>query len=304
MNVKLVVGHSWSQLAHDVAAAHNADFIPLVIRQFADKEISVSLSYAEKIDQQDALLVYQISRQAEAGTLNDQAIGLFATVHQIKKFGARSIRVLLPYMPYGRQDNSGLVFMIGQCLKGLGVDELIVCDLHEPSIISNFPIKISQISFDSFWATVITERIIKTGQEHDFCIVSPDEGGRGRAESVAKMLGVSSAFIRKNRVSVNTARARELIGDVAGKRVILVDDIIDTGNTAMSAVDLLLRRNAAEVVGCFSHGVLSKDAIKKIDQSPLQQFLITGTIDGISNHESKKLSVIALSNRILQSKLS
>ncbi len=300
----VVVGHQWSKLAPALAKHHQIAFVPFSIIQFADKEISIIIQEREKIDRQDIALVYQISHPEPANSINDQLVGLFYIVNHLKILGAQSIKVLLPYLPYGRQDltpdkkSPGAVYMIGQSLKSLGVTAVFACDLHAPLIIKDFTIPLYNIALDHFWADTISRNIIKHGNPKDFCIVSPDKGGHERVQHVASLLGISSAFIRKNRIGIDIIQAQELIGNVSNKKIILLDDIIDTASTAISASNLILQQGAVSIFGCFTHAVLSAGSLERLAQSSFEQVFVTDTINRNQINVLSKLQILSIETYI------
>ena len=303
----LVIGHKDSPLVHHIAAELNADAVTFTASQFADAEASLTLVHPEKISQAQIILVYQFVRRDVrqdlcAGSINDQLIGLFECIDQLKILGAHSIKVLLPYLPYARHNQSvykqydGAAFMVGRCLRALGLDSIYACDLHAISMCPNYPLPLHNLSLEVFWNNVILQKIIQQHSMYDFCIVSPDEGGRDRAEKIASLLALPTAFIRKTRVAADMAESYELVGDVHGKQVVLIDDIVDTARTAISACDLLLEQGATYVYGCFTHAVLAADALDRLDVSRFTKIFVTDTVIGCSQKQAHKIQVVSVNN--------
>ena len=303
----VVVGQGWSQLVREIAHTCKAALVPITVAQFADTETCVSLQDSEKIENASVLLAYQMTRFAynsnmveSLGSFNDQLVGVLATIDLVRLMKAHSIVVLLPYLPYARQDESvckryqGAVFMLGRCLKALGVQMLATCDLHAPDIVDTYPVKIHHFSTEDFWKPVVLEHIIKDGDIRSFCIVSPDKGGEARAHTLATLLKTSHGYMRKVRLDTDIAKSLDLVGDVKGKQVILLDDIIDTGRTATSACDLLLKSGARAVHGCFTHGVFSRGSVHRLAESNFESIFVTDSIVGTELEYPSKVQVISL----------
>lgn len=312
MSSVLVVGQDQTLLARHIAKKLNADIILCSTTQFADSETFLSLANPEKIAQARIVLVYQFF---QSGSINDQLIGLFECVDQLKKLGSHSITALLPYLPYARQDQGvykncdGAAFMVGRCLRALGVQSIHACDVHAVSICPDYPLPLHNLSLENFWHTVILKKILqsyfaqvatKDRPLQDFCIVSPDEGGRERAEKIASLLVVSTAFVRKTRVAPDLAVSYELVGDVRGKRVILIDDIIDTGHTALGACDLLLAQGAVRVYGCFTHAVLAAGAQDRLAASRFAKIFVTDTVVGSEQGHGGTIEVVSINDHLAE----
>jgi ribose-phosphate pyrophosphokinase len=290
---KIIIGLPESLLGREIATRCNGIFVPVRLSRFADSEVVSTLDNPEKISGSDVAVVFQFFHGSAAmwagvyGNINDQLMGLFAILDLLNTLKAKTLTVILPYFAYARQDESsckkypGAVFMIGRCLRALGVKQVIVCDVHAPDIAKTFPLPLTNITMEPFWATVIKEKFMRGVGANQFCIASPDEGGRLRAELVAAQLGISSVFVKKERVAPDNAVGYELVGAVQGKNVIIVDDIIDTAHTALSACALLLQHGAVAVYGCFAHAVLSVGALERLQQSRLQKVFVVDTIVGV-----------------------
>ncbi len=313
--VPVLVGQHWSGLTQEIAQRFNTTLIPITVAQFADTETFVSIKDPEKFKDKDVLLVYQlfrvksdaVTRSFQQSSINDQLLAIFELVDLLKLFGARSISVVLPYFPYSRQDESvckkyqGAIFMLGRCFKGLGVKQLAVCDLHAPAVADSYPIKLIHISLENFWHNVIAEQIIAANPKYQYCFVSPDKGGEERVKKMASLFDVSYAVIHKMRIAPDTAVSYDIVGDVYGKKTILIDDIVDTAHTAYGACELLLSKGALHVYGCFTHAVLSAGACERILESKFEKVFVTDSIVGGSLDYIKKLQVIALNGWLANS---
>jgi|WetSurMetagenome_2_1015567.scaffolds.fasta_scaffold26323_2 ribose-phosphate pyrophosphokinase len=313
--VPVLVGQPWSGLTQEIAQRFNTSLIPITVAQFADTETFVSVKDYEKTKDKDVLLIYQLSRvkvdavvrSIQQSSINDQLMAVFELVDLLKLFGTRSISVVLPYFPYSRQDESvckkyqGAVFMLGRCFKGLGVAQLAVCDLHAPSVVDSYPMKLMNIPLEHFWHNVIAEHIIAGNPKYQYCFVSPDKGGEDRVKKLAALFDISYAVIHKMRVAPDTAVSYDIVGDVYGKQAILIDDIVDTARTAHGACELLLSKGALHVYGCFTHAVLSAGASERLLESKFEKVFVTDSIVGGSLDHIKKLHIISLNGWLANS---
>lgn len=313
MSPVLVVGQDHLPLTRRIATELNAQVVTFTAIQFADAEAFVSLASPEKISQAQIVVVYQFSPRSSkesgtyVGSINDQLMGLFECIDQLKILGARSIKVILPYLPYARHDHSsckkydGAAFMVGRCLRALGAQSMYASDVHAVSMCPDYPLPLHNLSLEAFWNNVILQKIIKQRSMYDFCIVSPDEGGRDRANKIASLLGLESAFMRKMRTTVDVAVSYELVGDVGGKQVILIDDIVDTARTAISACDLLLNQGATNVYGCFTHAVLASGAMDRLMASQFTKIFVTDTVIGNGQKPDDKVEVVSVNDFFAES---
>lgn len=294
----LIVGQKDSLLAFQIAQHLSSDLVSFWSQQFADAEISTTITEPQKIAHANILLVYQL-HQAGNKCINDQVMELFVCVDQLKQLGAHNIKVLLPYLAYARQNEGlgtykGAAFMIGRCLRTLGADIVYTCDIHAIDTSDLYPLTLHNLSLERFWAEVITKNIIADNDSSNFCIASPDQGGQERAQKIATLLGLSTAFIHKSRPTSDTAVCHEVIGNVHGKQVILVDDIIDTARTASSACNLLLEHGAEKVHGCFTHAILAKDAAQRLMTSKFNKIFITDTILSPKVSDGQRIQIVSL----------
>lgn len=287
----LIAGQENSILARHIAQHVQSDFIPISVGYFADGEAYISIKDTSKLANQHVLVVYQFLysniKNLPPISLNDQIMSLFLCLDRLVHLQVKKITLFLPYLPYSRQNQSsckqfdGPIYMLGKFFQILGASSLQVGDVHAPQIIKRFPISFDNLSFDRFWQQIISMYIIKNHAPDDFCLVSPDQGGYERVSQIATSMGFPSAYICKKRVSNDVAVGYELVGNVRGKRIILIDDIIDTGRTAISAVELLLDCGAELVYGCFTHAVLSEGAQERIAKSRFEKVFVTNTILGV-----------------------
>jgi len=310
MSTLVVIGQKNSSLARSVAQHYDTDIIVFELGQFADEEVFFSLADQYVFASAHILLIYQFcwknKKQDQCfGTINDQISGLLEVIDCIKSLGAHKVSVVFTYLPYSRQDKSnylqykGGVYTLGKCLSAVGVNQVLSCDLHNPAIVKSFPVTLVNISLANFWSKTIQENIL-SGNDNDFCIATPDLGGADRAQKVADSLGLSLVVINKKRIDIDQACAQSVGGNVSGKHVIIIDDIIDTGRTAASAAQLLMSNGAIKVYGCFSHGIFSLGAQELLKKSGIEKVFITDTLALSENHCNNFCQMFSISQFITQ----
>lgn len=279
---------------HFHTAVHQA-----TLRNFADGETQLLFRDVAKVKGKHILLPFQFSFFSGSSDINAQLFNCLLLAGNIKKHGAAKITALLPYLPYSRQDKAeegdeiGLIKEVVALFKGAGVNEIVLCDLHEPRVIDYVSLPLREIRFTHFWADFLTDKL--SGLSFDeVVIVSPDKGGVARVERIAKLLHCAWGYVDKKRVGVDKVEIKEFFGKVDDKVVVLLDDIIDTGNTAVKVGEMLLEHAAREVIGCFTHGILSCGAQEKIDASNFTSVYITNTVFPPKETISTKISFFSI----------
>ena len=312
----VVVGQAGFPLAAALAQRLEGDFVSVGFNQFSDTECYLNFHPNISLNQATVFVVYQFGRGAKtgdcmdgclpAGSINDQLLGLFSLLDLLAQQNVAAMHLVLPYMPYSRQDLTfdggfqGSAYMLGRCLKSLGVRSMFLCDIHEPSMSNNFPLQLHPIPMTDLWGSVFQSSILGRPGCDSWCVLSPDEGGRDRAAALARVLGLPTAFMRKKRVDVDQASVRELVGSVEGKRVLMVDDIVDTARTSLSACDLLKKEGALSIVSCNTHAIFGVEAYQRLLHSCCDHVFVTDTIINENAQPQERLSVIQASDFIVE----
>lgn len=287
MSVKLVVVNCQeSQLSKDFAYLLKSPLIQAKIRKFADTEIYVDIKETDFITEAHVLFPYQfslLSNQSES-SLNEQFIAFLLTADLIKNLGAKKIIAILPYLPYSRQELSfsgkcaGPLKLWGDFLQSAGINELFVCDPHSEQVVLLLTPKTKEIDLSKFWSEFIQTNFKDELHQNNLCIASPDKGGIKRANKIADILNIPLVWIEKKRLAPDTPIALTLKGDVSGKFVIIVDDILDTGKTALQACSLLKTKGATDVASIFTHAVFSKGSFDRLTKSAFSHVFISDTL--------------------------
>ncbi len=252
------------------------------VRKFSDGEIWVK--FMENIRGRDVYIVQSTHPPAE------NLMELLITIDAAKRASATKVTAVIPYFGYARQDRkdqprvSISAKLVANLITVAGADRVITMDLHAAQIQGFF-----DIPFDHLYASPIFTGLFKDLPK-DLVVVSPDIGGIKLARSYAKRLDAGLVVIDKRRPKHNQVEAMNIIGDVNGKNILLVDDLIDTGGTFVAAVNTLKEKGAKEIFGAVTHPLLSGDAIKKIEDSAITKLYVTDSIP-LKNELSKKIVV-------------
>ncbi len=243
------------------------------VSQFSDGEIAVELH--DNVRGRDVFVV-----QPTCAPTNDNLMELVVMVDALRRASAGRITAVVPYFGYARQDRrvrSARVpitaKVVADMLVGVGIDRLLTVDLHAEQIQGFFDVPV-----DNVYGSPVLLEDIEAQKFEDLIVVSPDIGGVVRARAVAKQLGIDLAIIDKRRPRANVAEVMHIIGDVSGRTCLLVDDIIDTAGTLCSAAKALKVQGAKKVVAYCTHPVLSGKALENLNNSELDQLVVTDSI--------------------------
>jgi ribose-phosphate pyrophosphokinase len=271
--IKLVAGNSNRPLAEAISAYLDTPLTDCNVRRFADMEIFVEI--LENVRGEDVFIIQSTSFPA-----NDHLMELLILVDALHRSSARRITAVIPYFGYARQDrrSSGRTPISAKLVANLvtraGAHRVLTLDLHAGQIQGFF-----DIPTDNLFALPVMVRDIRESFElDDVMVVSPDVGGVVRARMLAQRIGAPLAIVDKRRERAGESEVMNIIGNVAGRVCIMVDDIVDSGGTLCNAADALLEKGAAEACAYITHGVLSGGAVARMTASKLTSLVITDTI--------------------------
>src|SRR5215212_9649443 len=266
-------GNANPRLAQEVARHLNLSLGRAIVGKFSDGEVMVEL--LENVRGKDVFVL-----QSTCAPTNDNLMELLVMVDALKRSSAARVTATLPYFGYARQDRrprSARVAIsakvVANMLTVAGVDRLLTMDLHADQIQGFFDIPVDNV----YSAPILLGDIWKMGHQ-DLVVVSPDVGGVVRARALAKRLESDLAIIDKRRPRPNVATVMNIIGDVAGRTCVIMDDMVDTANTLCEAARALKEQGAVRVVAYCTHPVLSGPAISRIEASVLDELVVTDTI--------------------------
>ncbi|WEG73422.1 ribose-phosphate diphosphokinase [Vagococcus intermedius] len=272
--LKIFALNSNKKLAEKIADAVGVELGKSSVNQFSDGEIQINIEESIRGDH-----VYLI--QSTSYPVNDNLMELLIMIDALKRASAKTINVVMPYYGYARQDRKArsrepiTAKLVANMLTAAGANRVLTLDLHAVQIQGFFDIPVDHLMA----APLLADYFITNGYVgDDTVVVSPDHGGVTRARKLAEFLKAPIAIIDKRRPKANVAEVMNIIGNVEGKKCILIDDMIDTAGTITLAAQALKDAGATEVVACCTHPVLSGPAFDRLENSPLEKVIVTDSI--------------------------
>lgn len=273
-HMKIFTGNANPDFAQEVCDYLGIPLSASVVSQFSDGEINVEID--ESVRGKD---VYIVQPTCEPG--NDNIMELLIMIDAVRRASARRITAVMPYYGYARQDRKSrgrepiTAKLIANLITKAGARRVLTMDLHAQQIQGFFDVPVDHLVA----APIIAQYYKSLGlADDDFVVVSPDIGGVARARKFADLLHAPLAIIDKRRPKPNVSEVMSIIGDVNGKNVILIDDMIDTAGTITNAAVALKERGAKDVYASCSHPVLSGPAIERLNASPIKEIVTTNSI--------------------------
>jgi len=262
------------------------------IKRFSDGEVFVEIS--ESVRETHVFVI-----QSTCPPVNEHIMELLIITDALKRASAGAITAVIPYYGYARQDRKVqprapiTAKLVADILARAGVKRVVTMDLHAGQIQGFFDIPVDHL----YAAPILIKYLKKKFNKDELVVVSPDAGGMERARVFAKRLDVGLAMTDKRRPAPNEAEIMNVIGDVVGKTAIIVDDLVDTAGTAVQAAQALIKEGAKRVTLCCTHGVLSGNAVKRIDDSLVEEIIITDTIPQRQETQNcKKIKILSISD--------
>lgn len=268
----LFSGNANKKLAEEIAEYLDTTLSPMEITNFVDGEIFLKI--LENVRGADTFII-----QPTCPPVNDNLMELLLIIDALKRASAKRITAVIPYYGYARQDRKTeprvpiSAKVVANLITVAGANRVLVIDLHVGQIQGFFDIPV-----DHLFAAPLMIEYIKNKKLSDLAIMSPDPGGVERARAFAKRLDANLAIIDKRRPGRNVAELMHIVGDISGKNVVIVDDMIDTGGTIIQAAEAIKKDGAKDVYVCSTHGVFSKDARERLEKSVLKEIIVTNTI--------------------------
>ena len=272
-------------LAEKICASLGCPLGKLVVTHFSDGEFAVS--YEETVRGRDVFLVQSTFPNS------DNLMELLLMIDAAKRASARTINAVIPYFGWARQDRKDKprvsigAKLIADLLRVAGINRLITMDLHADQIQGFFDIPV-----DHLYASAVILPYLESLKLDNLVIASPDVGGSKRANTYAKYLGCPLVLCNKTRTRANEVESMQIIGEVEGKNVVLIDDMVDTAGTIAKAADVMIAAGAKSVRACASHCVMSGPASERVQNSTLEEIVFTDSIPYNNNcAKVKQLSV-------------
>ncbi|MCL2110754.1 MAG: ribose-phosphate pyrophosphokinase [Clostridiales bacterium] len=270
---KIFAGNSNPVLAEEIASVMGKPLGKAAVSTFSDGEISVNVR--ESVRGRDVFII-----QSTCSPGNNNLMELLILIDAMKRASAGRINAVVPYYGYARQDRKAkprdpiTAKLVANLISAAGADRVVTMDLHASQIQGYFDIPV-----DHLFGMPVFVRYFKKKKIADLTIVSPDHGSVTRARGMAQPLNVPIAIIDKRRQKANESEIMNVIGDIEGQACILVDDIIDTAGTITNAANKLTELGATEVYACATHGVLSGEAIERIQASSIRELVVLNTVN-------------------------
>ncbi|WP_078701273.1 ribose-phosphate diphosphokinase [Aeromicrobium choanae] len=294
----LFSGRAHPTLAKEVAELLEVDCVPTTAYDFANGEIYVR--FDESVRGCDAFVI-----QSHAAPINESIMEQLIMIDALKRASAKRITVVLPFYGYARQDKKHLgrepisARLMADLFLAAGADRLMTVDLHTAQIQGFFDGPVDHL----LAMPILTRQVRKRYGKKPLAVVSPDAGRIKVAEQWARQFdNAPLAFIHKTRdvSKANVTKANRVVGEVAGRTCILVDDLIDTGGTICQAAEALMNDGAAEVVIAATHAVFSGEAIDKLKNSVATEVIVTNTLPLADEHRFDKLTVLSIAPLLAQ----
>jgi len=289
--IKFFAGNSTNHLAKQIANAFGVELNKSSMVEFSDGEFEPS--FDETVRGADVFLIQSTTPPS------DNLMELLLMIDAAKRASAANIIAVMPYFGYARQDKKGKprvpigAKLVSNLLTAAGVDRIMTIDLHADQIQGFF-----EVPVDHLYASELFIKDIKSLNLNNLVIASPDMGGSKRANAYAKILKSGVVICYKERKEANVIGDMKVLGDVEGKDVVIIDDMVDTAGTLTKAADLMLKNGATSVRAYCTHGILSGTAYERLDASSISELVITNTIP--KSHNSNKVREISVADFFAQ----
>lgn len=293
--MKLFGGTSNQVLTQEVCSYLGIEPGKITAKTFSDGETQIEIH--ENIRGRDVFIL-----QSTCTPVNDNLMQLLIIMDALKRASAKRITAIIPYYGYGRQDRKVKprvpisAKLVADLIETAGADRVVSLDLHAGQIQGYFNIPV-----DNLFAAPLLLKYMKNhfNRDKDLVIVSPDAGGVERARAFAKRLSATLAIIDKRRDAPNIAEAMNIIGEVEGKTAIILDDMVDTAGTLTQGAGALKKRGAEKIYACCTHPVLSGPSIGRIEESEIDQLVVTNTIPlNEASKNCKKIITLSVADLI------
>ncbi|WP_407889564.1 ribose-phosphate diphosphokinase [Levilactobacillus sp. N40-8-2] len=287
--LKIFALNSNKPLARKIANEVGVELGKTSVDRFSDGEIRINIEQSVR-----GCHVYVI--QSTSAPVNDNLMELLIMIDALRRASAATINVVIPYYGYARQDRKArsrepiTAKLVANMLQTAGVTRVLALDLHAAQIQGFFDVPVDHL----MGAPLLADYFLTNHLDEDAVVVSPDHGGVTRARALAEFLKAPIAIIDKRRPRANVAEIMNIIGDVKGKRCIMIDDMIDTAGTITLGSQALMDAGAKEVYASCTHPVLSGPAIERIKKSPIKKLVVTDSIQLTADKQIEKIQQISV----------
>lgn len=291
---KMFTLNSNQKLAKEMAELLGCELGKCSVNTFSDGEIQIQIEESVR-----GCEVYIV--QSTSYPVNQNVMELLIMIDALKRASAGKINVIIPYYGYARQDRKTrsrepiTAKLVANLIEKAGATRVLTMDLHSPQIQGFFDIPVEHL----IGVPILLEYFEKKGLE-DVVVVAPHNGGIGRARKMANLLHVPLAVLDKRKLDANTPETISVIGDIKGKNVIIIDDLVDTGTTMTLAAEALAENGAKSIYAGCTHPLLTGAAVEKIESSPIKELIVTNTIELPKEGISKKIKTISVAALLVE----
>ncbi|MDD5542516.1 MAG: ribose-phosphate pyrophosphokinase [Acidobacteriia bacterium] len=286
--IKIFTGNANPKLAAEIAKYLKHPLGQCSLTRFPDGEINFQI--LENVRGADVFIIQPTCRPVDSNLME-----LLIMLDAFKRSSARRITAVLPYYGYARQDRKDRprvpisAKLVADLLTSAGADRILTMDLHAPQIQGFF-----RIPVDHLYAGPVIVKYFRRMRIPNLMVVSPDAGGVERARSFAKRLECDLAIVDKRREKGQEAEVLNVIGEVEGRNALIVDDLIDTAGTLVRVATALRKNGVRKVLACCTHAVFSRDALARIESSPIEKVVVTNSVPTNSIEHSKKITCLTI----------
>ncbi|MDO9265973.1 MAG: ribose-phosphate pyrophosphokinase [Sulfurimonas sp.] len=291
---KIFAGSASTEFAKEICQILDVPLAKADVKKFSDGEISIQIS--ESVRGRDVFIV-----QSTGAPSNDNLMELLIMTDALRRSSSSSITAVVPYYGYARQDRKAAprvpitARLVADMYQAAGIDRVVTIDLHAGQIQGFFNIPV-----DNLYGSVTFETYIRSKNLKNPVIASPDIGGVARARYFASRMGLEMVIVDKRREKANESEVMNIIGNVEGKDVIMIDDMVDTAGTMIKAATALKNKGAASVMACATHAVLSGKAYENLENGELDELIVTNTLESKPHDKIIVLTVAPLFAEVIR----
>lgn len=291
---KIFAGTASVLFAKEICKKLDVSLAKAEIKRFSDGEISVQIS--ESVRGRDVFII-----QSTGAPSNDNLMELLVMTDALRRSSANTITAVVPYFGYARQDRKAAprvpitAKLVANMFQTAGIDRVVTIDLHAGQIQGFFDIPV-----DNLYGSIVFQEYITQKNLPNPIIASPDIGGVARARYFAQRMGLDMVIVDKRREKANVAEVMNIIGNVDGRDVIMIDDMVDTAGTMVKAAAALKKQGAKSVMACATHPVLSGKAYENLDNGELDELVVSNSLVSQPNAKIKVLSVAPLFAEVIR----
>jgi ribose-phosphate pyrophosphokinase len=292
--MKIFTGRSNPALAKAITEKLNMPLGDMLIDRFPDGEVRIQIR--ENIRGQDVFFV-----QSTCSPPNDNLMELLIAIDAMRRASAERITAVIPYFGYARQDRKDQprvpisAKLVANLLRSAGADRVLTIDLHAQQIQGFFDIPV-----DHLYASFVMVRYLRQMGLENLVVVAPDPGGMKAAYSYSRMLKSGLAIVAKERTDPHTVNSYSVVGDVAGRTAILIDDLVATGGTLAAAAELLKKKGAKDIYAAITHAVFVPEAFERLKNSVIKEFIVTDTVPLPETRQGLPVKVLSVAELLAE----